>query len=76
LLQSIRLEKIISKDEQYIRDYPESLSKICKSYIMDLEEEGLLVGTADEKKMIKKALGAQIFTFVKDTFLQKYHVET
>jgi hypothetical protein len=74
LLQPIRVEKILSKDEQYVRDYPKSLSAICKAYIIDLEEEGQLTGADDEKKRIKKALGANIFAFVKETFLKQYDV--
>lgn len=65
LLQSIRLEKLLSRDEKYIREYPESLPQICKDYIVDLEKEEQLVGTEDEVKVMKKLLGRQLFPFIK-----------
>lgn len=61
LLQPIRLEKLISRDEEYIRDYPKSLSKICGDYIKDLEKEDQL----PNDEAIRKALGKQIFPFIK-----------
>jgi hypothetical protein len=65
LLQPIRLQKIISKDERYIRNYPESLKEICSAYVQDLEDEDQIIGTKDEIKVIKKALGGSVFQFVK-----------
>lgn len=66
LLQPIRLEKLLSKDEAYTRDYPESLSRICKDYVNDLEEEKQFTSTdEDSLKQEKKALGKQIYFFVK-----------
>lgn len=66
LLQPIRLEKMLSKDEAYTRDYPESLSRICKDYVNDLEEEKqFLAQDEDSLKQEKKALGKQIYFFVK-----------
>ncbi len=43
LLQTVRLKKLILRDERYIRDYPMSLVYICKDYVKDLEEEGELI---------------------------------
>lgn len=66
LLQPLRLEKLLSKDESYVRDYPKSLSRICSDYVRDLEEEHQFKGTnEDELKAEKKSLGRTIFYFVK-----------
>lgn len=66
LLQPLRLEKLLSKDESYVRDYPQSLSRICSDYVRDLEEEQQFKGTnEDEIKAEKKSLGRSIFYFVK-----------
>lgn len=65
LLQPKRLEKLLSRDSQYIERYPESLKAICADYVKDLEDEQQLVGDEDEVKGIKKALGKSIFHFVK-----------
>lgn len=65
LLQPMRLEKLLSRDEHYIREYPVSLPSICKDYVKDLEEENCIVGDEDEINAIKKELGAQVFRFVK-----------
>lgn len=65
LLQPIRLEKLISRDEIYLREYPKSLVSICKDYVADLESEQPFDGTDEEIKALKKALGAKIFLFVK-----------
>lgn len=70
LLQPIRLEKLLSRDEAYIRNYPESLSSICKAYVADLEIEAQIVGTPEEITMIKKQLGKHIFAFVKEQILK------
>lgn len=65
LLQPIRLEKLLSRDEIYLREYPKSLPKICKDYTEDLYKEGQIVGTEDEQKALRKALGGELFPFVK-----------
>ena len=66
LLQPVRLEKLLSKDEKYLREYPESLSKICSDYVKDLEEEKQFKATdEDGLKREKKNLGRSIFFFVK-----------
>jgi hypothetical protein len=66
LLQPLRLEKLLSKDEKYIREYPNSLGRICSDYVIDLEEEKQFKSAnEDEFKAEKKALGKQIFYFVK-----------
>lgn len=66
LLQPMRLEKLLSRDEAYIREYPVSLSRICSDYVKDLQQEDQLQGqNEDEVKAELKALGKQIFYFVK-----------
>jgi hypothetical protein len=65
LLQPIRLEKLLSKDEKYLRLYPESLRDIVLDYTQDLIDEGQIVGTELEIRSIKKAAGGQLFNFVR-----------
>ncbi len=66
LLQPIRLEKLLSRDENYLKDYPASLPKICQDYVKDLIDEGhQIVGDDDQVEATKKALGGDLFKFVK-----------
>lgn len=66
LLQPLRLEKILSRDEAFIRNYPESLSLICSTYFNDLVAENQFIyENEDQLKSQKKSLGRQIFYFVK-----------
>lgn len=65
LLQPIRLEKLLSRDEKYTRDYPSSLPSIASDYVADLLTEGEIKGTEDEVVAIKKALGKKLFGFIK-----------
>lgn len=66
LLQPLRLEKLFSRDEAYLRDFPETLGRICTDYVKDLEEENQFISTdPDLLKSEKKALGKHIFYFVK-----------
>lgn len=67
LLQPIRLEKLLSRDERYTLNYPKSLSEIVSEYVKDLIEEKQILGAEDEVKLIKKALGKALFSFVKET---------
>jgi hypothetical protein len=68
LLQPLRLEKLLSRDEKYVRDYPRSLPIICADYVNDLEEEGQFFENDEEQiKAIKRALGRKLFSFVKAT---------
>lgn len=72
LLQPLRLEKLLSKDEQLIRDFPISLSRICSLYVEDLISESQIMGTEDEIKVTKKALGSALFAFVKGHFKEHF----
>jgi hypothetical protein len=65
LLQPIRLRKLLSRDSRYIENYPSSIKEICADYVKDLEEENKIADNDDEVKGIKKALGGQIFYFIK-----------
>jgi hypothetical protein len=65
LLQPIRLEKLLSRDCKYLEDYPSTLGQICKDYIQDLLDEGQIIGTEDDIKAYKKAVGGELFKFVK-----------
>jgi hypothetical protein len=65
LLQPIRLEKLLSRDESYLRKYPDSLPRIVSYYVADLIKEDQITGTEAEVKAFKKALGPKLFAFVK-----------
>lgn len=71
LCQPIRLEKLLSRDEVYIRDYPQSLKLIVKDYVADLEKEGQLPTDPDECKAVKKNAAGQIFSFIKTIMKEK-----
>lgn len=65
LLQPIRLEKLLSKDERYAREFPNTLPEVVKAYVADLIAEGEIVGDEDLVKAITKGASGQIFRFVK-----------
>jgi hypothetical protein len=65
LLQPLRLEKLLSKDERYLVEYPSSLPKIASDYVADLIEENQIAGNDNEIKGMKKALGSQLYNFIK-----------
>lgn len=58
-LQSVRLEKLMSRDSQYMEQYPSSLPNIVKDYLTDLDKE---CPPPDE---MRKALGKAMFPWVK-----------
>lgn len=66
LLQPIRMEKLLSKDERYLREFPKSLPDICRDYLADLVSENQLQGDEDELKLARKALGSELFKFAKE----------
>lgn len=70
LCQPIRLEKLLSRDEAYVREFPESLPRIVKDYFADLEAEGEIKGEKDELKAIRKGASSLIFHFVRTTMEQ------
>lgn len=67
LLQPIRLEKLLSRDERYVREYPQSLPEIVRDYFKDLEEEKQIPGNEDEIKAIRKGASSQVFSFIRQT---------
>jgi len=66
-LQPLRLEKLLSRDEKYTREYPESLPQIVKDYIQDLVDEKQIPGDEDEIQNARKCMARAIFNFVKST---------
>lgn len=69
LLQPIRLEKILSREEKFQRDYPRSLPDICSAYFHDLKDENQL--PQDMSLSFKRTLAKEIFSFIKYTFTTK-----
>lgn len=72
LLQPIRLEKLLSRDERYLTGYPGSLPQIAKDYTADLIKEGQIVGTDAEVKGMSKALGSRLFRFIQSEVETKH----
>jgi len=62
LLQKLRLEKLISRDENYLREFPNSLPLIVKDYITDLNSE---IEDEELKKEISKNISRDLFRFIK-----------
>lgn len=71
LLQPLRLEKLLSRDESYIKNYPASLPMIAKDYIADLIKEGQIVGDEDEIARVRKACSREVFWFIKTCMTEK-----
>lgn len=67
LLQPIRLEKLLSRDESYVKEYPKSMGKIVTDYFADLIKEDQVKGTEVEIQGIRKQLGSNLFKFVQQT---------
>ena len=68
LLQPLRLEKLFSRDERFIRNFPESLPEIVADYIQDLLDEGEITGDEAAIKNTRRALSRKLFNFVKEQF--------
>jgi hypothetical protein len=71
LLQPVRLEKLLSRDEVYIKNLPASLGLIVSAYVADLESEGQLSQDEDARNLEKKSLGKNLFGFIKSELKQK-----
>jgi RNA ligase len=66
LLQPLRMEKLLSRDESYIVQYPTSIGRIVTDYCKDLEDENQFRATNDEDKAKEiKALKKCLFYFIK-----------
>jgi len=61
LVQPIRLEKLLSRDERYLSNYPNSLGSIVKDYIQDMLDEGALT------EEYRKPLAREMYNFIKET---------
>jgi hypothetical protein len=69
LLQPIRLEKLIGRDEAYSREYPTNLGTIVKDYMADLVDEDQL--PADTVGEAKSALSKGLYRFIKAHMQEK-----
>lgn len=67
-LQPLRLEKLLSKDERYERNYPASLPDIVRDYIQDLVDEKQIPGSDEEIETARKLMARHLFNFVKVKF--------
>lgn len=67
LLQPMRLEKLLSRDEKYLREYPKSMGDIVKDYFADLVKESQVEVNEVEVNGIRKQLGGSLFKFVQET---------
>lgn len=74
LLQPLRLEKLISRDERYRREYPENMQQIFKDYYQDLILEGQITFEEENFDAIKKALGKELYRFIKH-FMENDHAD-
>lgn len=63
LLQPIRLEKLLSKDERFIIEYPKSISDIMKAYINDLTEESQITAD-DDIRTIRKQISTPLVKMI------------
>lgn len=66
LLQPIRLEKLLSRDEKFLREFPRSLPALVNAYFEDLVAEGQVTGTDAEIKAVRKGSSKDIFAFVRN----------
>lgn len=67
LLQPIRLEKLLSRDEKYLREYPKSISSIVEDYFKDLMKEDQIPGASElEVKGIRNLLAGNMYKFVRE----------
>jgi hypothetical protein len=72
LLQPIRLEKLLSRDERYIKNFPKSLKDIANDYFDDLIAEGQITGSEGEINGIRKAASGQVFKFIRESVQSKH----
>ena len=60
------MEKLLSRDEKYIREFPASLPQLCSDYVADLIAEGQIIGDEGQVKAVRKAIGSELFKFAKE----------
>lgn len=61
LLQPIRMEKLLSRDQSLTIGYPRSLPEIVNAYFSDLVKEGEIPDEFDEIQIIKDQIGGEVF---------------
>jgi hypothetical protein len=66
LLQPIRLEKLLSRDEVYLREYPKSMGKIADAYFDDLVKEDQVQGNELELAGIRNQYKQIVFPFIQE----------
>lgn len=71
LLQPIRLEKLLSRDEAYLKGLPKTLGQIASAYVADLATEDQFDSDEDIKDNQRKALGKKLFGFIKSQLAEK-----
>jgi hypothetical protein len=72
LFQPLRLEKLLSKDEQLTLNFPSTLPQIVELYFQDLVEEGQIkgVGTEMDAVLTLNYIRPELFKFVKTEVLK------
>lgn len=66
LLQPVRLEKLLSRDEVYLKEYPKSIGKIAKDYFSDLIKEDQVQGSELEIAGVQQQFNWIVYKFVQD----------
>lgn len=67
-LQPIRFEKLLSRDERYVREYPTSIVSLAKDYVLDLEKEEQL---KELDEVTLKNLRKQVFPWIKEMMKER-----
>ena len=62
-LQPVRLEKLIMRDDRYLREYPKTLPDIARDYVADLVKESEPIDPVILAEVKKKA-----FVFIRETY--------
>lgn len=62
-LQPIRLEKLVMRDENYLKNYPKSMGMIAKDYVTDLIKES---DPIDE--VVLKGVKKKVFSMIRETY--------
>jgi hypothetical protein len=65
--QPLRLEKLLSRDERFGRDYPKSLPDLCREYIADLKAET----NGDVTEETWKLVGKNAFKAIKGMMAER-----
>lgn len=74
LLQPIRLEKLLSKDERYLKNFPRTILNIANDYINDLIEENQITQDKfeDNKFKIRKDVCIFLKEFIETNYKGSY----